>query len=111
MTNFEKQNIRNLVVEIREGLRTHELFCQKYDGEYPCGVTSYIPYEDEDVVAYVYVHSYKTGKSKYLTEHELLLFVNWLDNLNYVQGTIWTIEQAYDNAKSDIVRRVAAWVS
>ena len=112
MTNFEKENLTCLVEQVQEGLKDHDLFRFKYDNQYPCSVTTWIPYDEEtQSAAYVYIHSVSTNKGKYLNAQELCCFAMWLDELNYVEGTIHTLERAYNQAKDELVKKVAAWVN
>lgn len=112
MTDFEKRNIENMVELVEQGLKDHDLFWFKYDGQYPCVVSCYVPHEgEEEDEAYVYVLSTETNKSKYLTQDELWEFICWLEEVNEAETTICEARNAYEKAKNDLVNKVAEWVS
>ena len=108
----ETERVEHLVEQVQEGLKDHDLFRFKYDNQYPCSVTTWIPYDEEtQSAAYVYIHSVSTNKGKYLNAKELYCFAMWLDELNYVEGSIHTLGSVYNKAKDELVKKVATWVN
>lgn len=112
MTDFEKRNIENMVELVEQGLKDHDLFWFKYDGQYPCVVSCYVPHEgEEEDEAYVYILSTETDKSKHLTQDEILKLLEWLEELTDAETKISEAHQTYHKAKNDLVNKVAEWVS
>lgn len=111
MTDFEKRNLENMVELVEQGLKDHDLFWFKHDGDYPCFVSCYVPHEGEkEDEAYIYILSTETGKSKHLTQDEILELLKWLEELNDVGAKICEVHQVYHKAKNNLVNKVAEWV-